>query len=122
MSVTGPDFISFQVRDLAASAAFYEEHLGLTRLPISNPEAVIFATKPIALAVRNPFAGVDLDAVPQLGAGVGIWLHDNDATGLHQRLAGAGVQIVQEPFDGPFGRTFAFRDLDGYVITIHDKA
>lgn len=120
MTITGPSFISIQVRDLAAAAAFYEEHLGLTRLPIPNPAAVVFSTKPIAFAVRNPFPGVDLDAAP-LGAGVGIWLHDADAAGLHDRLAAAGVPITTEPFDSPFGRTFAFRDLDGYVITIHDK-
>ena len=28
MPVTGPDFISIQVRDLDVSAAFYEQHLG----------------------------------------------------------------------------------------------
>jgi predicted enzyme related to lactoylglutathione lyase len=27
--------------------------------------------------------------------------------------------IVTPPFDGPFGRTFAFADPDGYVITVH---
>ena len=25
-----------------------------------------------------------------------------------------------EPFDGPFGRTFSFRDPDGYVLTAHE--
>ena len=28
--------------------------------------------------------------------------------------------IVTPPFDGPFGRTFALADPDGYVITVHD--
>ena len=31
MPVTGPDFISLQVRDLESSAAFYENYLGLVR-------------------------------------------------------------------------------------------
>ena len=44
MPVSGPDFVSLQVRDLAASAAFYEQHLSLTRLPVPNPDAVVFAT------------------------------------------------------------------------------
>ena len=30
-----------------------------------------------------------------------------------------GVTVVTEPFDGPFGRTFAFADPDGYVVTVH---
>jgi predicted enzyme related to lactoylglutathione lyase len=41
---------------------------------------------------------------------------------LHDRLAADGVTIVTAPFDGPFGRTFAFADPDGYVITAHDGA
>jgi predicted enzyme related to lactoylglutathione lyase len=31
------------------------------------------------------------------------------------------VPILTPPFDGPFGRTFTFADLDGYTVTIHDK-
>jgi predicted enzyme related to lactoylglutathione lyase len=30
-----------------------------------------------------------------------------------------GVTLVTAPSDGPFGRTFAFADPDGYVITVH---
>lgn len=122
MTISSPDFISLQVRDLAAAASFYEEKVGLTRLPAPNPHAEVFDTKPVAFAVRTPMPGVDLDAHTQLGVGVGIWLHDDDAAGLHGRLVAGGVEIVQEPIDGPFGFTFAFRDLDGYVITIHDRA
>jgi predicted enzyme related to lactoylglutathione lyase len=122
MTVTGPDFISLQVRDLEASAAFYEERLGLTRAPAPNPQAVVFTTSPIAFAVRKPLPGVDLDGRPVLGAGVGVWLHTDDARGLHERLVAADVEIVQPPMDGPFGVTFTFRDPDGYAITVHDKA
>ncbi len=38
---------------------------------------------------------------------------------LYDDLAKHGVTIVTAPFDGPFGRTFAFADPDGYVITVH---
>jgi predicted enzyme related to lactoylglutathione lyase len=37
-------------------------------------------------------------------------------------MAAAGAAIVQEPFDGPFGTTFVFRDLDGYLVTVHDRS
>ena len=40
MTALGPDFISLQVRDLEASAAFYTEHLGLVRAPVSPEHAV----------------------------------------------------------------------------------
>ncbi len=123
MTVTGPDFLALQVRDLDRAADFYETHLGLRRLPVTPPGAVVFDTKPISFAVREPLPGVDLDAAtPRPGLGVALWLHADDAQALHDRLAVADVPIVAAPFDGPFGRTFTFADPDGYAITIHDKA
>lgn len=122
-AVTGPDFLALQVRDVDAAAAFYETHLGLRRAPASPPQAVVFATTPIAFAVRSPLPGVDLDAVtPRPGAGVALWLHADDAQDLHDELAAAGVPILAAPADGPFGRTFTFADPDGYAVTIHDRA
>ncbi|WOP19058.1 VOC family protein [Raineyella sp. LH-20] len=121
MTTTGPDFVSFQVRDREASAQFYEKTVGLTRLPVPNPAAAVFSAGGVSFAVRAPFPGVDLDAVGQLGAGIGVWFHAPDATGLHARLVAQGVPIVQAPFEGSFGTQFAFRDPDGYVVTIHSK-
>ena len=122
-AVTGPDFIALQVRDLDASAAFYEARLGLRRAPVSPPHAIVFATTPIALAVREPLPGTDLDAIaPRPGAGVALWLHADDAQGLHDALVTAGVPVLVPPVDGPFGRTFTFADPDGYAVTVHDRA
>jgi predicted enzyme related to lactoylglutathione lyase len=121
--VTGPDFLALQVRDVPAAAAFYETHLGLRRAPASPPGAVVFATTPIAFAVRSPLPGVDLDAItPRPGAGVALWLHADDAQGLHDALVAAGVPVVAPPVDGPFGRMFTFTDPDGYAVTVHDRA
>ena len=117
----GPDFISLQVRDIDAAAAFYEERVGLRRAPASPPHAVVFATEPIAFAVRESVPDTDLDA-GQPGLGIAIWVKVDVAQALHDQLAAQGVAIVTAPFDGPFGRTFAVSDLDGYVITIHDGA
>ncbi|WP_035855818.1 VOC family protein [Cryptosporangium arvum] len=122
MTTIGPDFVSFQVRDREASARFYQELVGLNRLPDPNPHASAFSAGNGAFAVRDPLPGTDLDALGQLGAGVGVWFHNDDAAGVHARLAEQGVPIEQEPFEGPFGLTFAFRDPDGYVVTIHSKA
>ncbi len=121
MAVTGPDFISLQVRDLERSAAFYEQCLGLKRSDAGPPHAVVFGTKPFAFALRDLVPGVDLDVVPQPGIGAAIWLHATDVQVIHDALVTAGRTIVSAPIDGPFGRTFTFADPDGYQITLHDR-
>ena len=122
MAVTGPDFISLQVRDLERSATFYEQYLGLVRSPAGPPHAVVFDTKPIAFAVRDLVPGVDLDAVAQPGIGAAVWLHADDVQAIHDALVADGHTIVTAPIDGPFGRTFTFADPDGYQVTLHDRA
>jgi len=122
MPVTGPDFISLQVRDLAASQAFYEQYLGLVRSQAGPPHAVVFETTPIAFALRDIVAGTDLASVPQPGIGAAIWLHATDVQAIHDALVADGNTIVSVSIDGPFGRTFTFADPDGYHITLHDRA
>lgn len=122
MPVTGPDFISLQARDLAASQAFYERYLGLVRSPAGPPHAVVFDTTPIAFALRDIAPGTDLTDMDQPGIGTAIWLHATDVQAIHDALLADGHTIVAEPIDGPFGRTFTFADPDGYRITLHDRA
>ncbi|WP_144761099.1 VOC family protein [Curtobacterium sp. 9128] len=122
MPVTGPDFINLQATDLAASQAFYERYLGLVRSPAGPPHAVVFETKPIAFALRDVIPGTDIESTPQPGIGVAIWMHATDVQQIHDALVADGHTIVTAPFDGPFGRTFAFADPDGYQITLHDRA
>jgi len=116
-AVTGPDFVALQVKDLRRSRAFYLDQLGLRAAPFSPPGAVVFDTHPIPFAVREPL--VDLNASPRLGWGVSLWLAADDAQGLHDRLATAGVPILQPPTRGPFGLQFSFSDPDGYTVTVH---
>ncbi|WP_282202860.1 VOC family protein [Kitasatospora fiedleri] len=122
MPATGPDFLSLQARDLAASQAFYERYLGLVRSPAGPPHAVVFATRPIAFALRELVPGTDLDSAARPGIGTAIWLHATDVQTVHDALAADGHTIVSAPIDGPFGRTFTFADPDGYHVTLHDRA
>ncbi|GAA1928511.1 VOC family protein [Microbacterium aoyamense] len=122
MPVTGPDFISLQTTDLAASHEFYERHLGLVRSPAGPPHAVVFETTPIAFALREVVPGTDITATPQPGIGVALWLHATDVQEIHDALVADGRTIVSAPVDGPFGRTFTFADPDGYHVTLHDRA
>lgn len=122
MPVTGPDFLSLQVRDLDASHAFYARYLGLERSPAGPPHAVVFTTTPIAFALRDLAPGTDLSGVAQPGIGAAVWLHATDVQQIHDALVADGHRIVMDPIDGPFGRTFAFADPDGYHVTLHDRA
>jgi predicted enzyme related to lactoylglutathione lyase len=119
----GPDFVAFQVRDVEASARFYEEVVGLHRLPAPNPAAAVFSTGPgSSFAVRTPLPGVDLEAGTPLGYGVGVWFHQEDALAVHARLLAGGGEVVEGPLEGPFGTQFSFRDPDGYLVTLHSRA
>lgn len=118
--VTGPSFIALQVHDLERAANFYETKLGLRRAPQAPPGAVVFVTTSIPFAVRLPSPGTDLDS-GQPGLGVALWLAATNASDLHDQLAADDVPMVTEPFVGPFGLTFAFRDPDGYTVTVHQS-
>lgn len=59
---------------LERSAQFYEEYLGLRRSPAGPPHAVVFDTRPVAFAVREPLAGFDPASVAQPGEGASLWL------------------------------------------------
>ena len=91
------------------------------RNPAGPPHAVVFDTKPIAFAVREPLPGVDLSAIEQPGIGIAVWMHAPDAQQIHDSLAEDGITILTEPFEGPFGLTFTFADPDGYPITLHTR-
>lgn len=111
----GPDFISLQVRDFAASRAFYTEMLGFSvDSRFDAPDFVLFDTTTIPFALSQ--AKVNL---PQPGLGVILWIDCDEVDELHARLEAAGTTIITPPFDGPFGRTFVFADPDGYRITVN---
>jgi len=112
----GPDFFNLQVRDLAASRAFYTDVLGLLIDPrFDTSEAVAFETTTIPFALSQPKS--PLEPAPQPGWGVTLWIDCDDVDGLAAKLAAAGATIIHPPADGPFGRHVVFADPDGYRIT-----
>jgi predicted enzyme related to lactoylglutathione lyase len=119
--ISGPGFVSLQVRDVAAAADFYEHTVGLKRDPLAFPGAVAFLSTPIPFAVRAAPPGVNLDSLPTPGLGIALWFKAADGQAAHDALSKAGVTILKPPFDGPFGRTFIFADLDGYPITVYER-
>jgi predicted enzyme related to lactoylglutathione lyase len=113
----GPDFVALQVRDLQASANFYQNILGFLPEATSPPEAVLFKTSPIPLALRNPLRPVP--STGPLGLGLSLWIACDNADELHKTISDRGGIVLGTPADGPFGRFFALQDPDGYVLTFH---
>lgn len=113
----GPSFVALQVRDLAASAKFYKEVYGFEAADRSPPGAVVFATRPIALALREPLR--PLPGSGPLGTGVVLWVACDDADALHDAIVERGGKVLAPLADGPFGRFFVAGDPDGYAITFH---
>src|SRR3954464_5779152 len=94
MPATGPDFLSLQARDLAASRVFYEQYLGLVRSQAGPPHAVVFEPNPIAFALRDVVPGTDLASAAQPGIGAAIWLHGTNVQAIHDDLVPGGHPIV----------------------------
>ena len=116
----GPDFISLQVRDLAASRTFYTEALGLAvDERFDTPDFVLFDTNSIPFGLSA--ANVSLAEAPQPGLGVTLWIDCDAVDELHTRMQEAGATIIRPPFDSPFGRAFIIADPDGYRITINEN-
>jgi predicted enzyme related to lactoylglutathione lyase len=117
---SSPGFISMAVADVRRSAEFYERYLGLVRDTFDfGPNAVAFVGWP-AFAM-NSSRGPDVPGPAAATSPIQLWWRASDAQALYERVVADGVSILAEPFDGPFGRTFAMADPDGYRVTIYEK-
>ena len=119
--VTGsPGFISIAVSDVARSAAFYERYLGGIRDTFDfGPDSAVFVGWP-TLALSSARRPGQPGPSPETTS-IQLWWRASDAQELHDQAVAGDVHILQEPFDGPFGRTFAMADPDGYRITVYEK-
>jgi predicted enzyme related to lactoylglutathione lyase len=113
-----PGFISMTVSDARRSATFYETYLGAIRDTFDfGPGAVAFVGWP-TFAVNSARGQAGLDAAT---SPIQLWWRAGDVHALYEQAVAGGVTILQEPFDGPFGRTFAMADPDGYRVTVYEK-
>lgn len=122
IDLKGPAFVGLKVRDVKASADFYEKTLGLRRDPAVFPNgAVAFLTYPIPFGLTQLPPDRSADNIHHPIDSPGIWFKAADSQMVHDVLVEVGVTILKAPFDGRFGRQFMFVDPDGYVITIYDR-
>jgi len=118
--LSGPDFISLQVRNLSASRTFYTKILGFkTDSRFDAPDFVLFDTNSIPFGLSE--ARVNIDEAPHPGWGVTLWIDCDRVDELYAKLEAEGATIITPPYDSPFGRAFVFADPDGYRITANEN-
>lgn len=116
--MSGIDFVTLQVRDRKGAAGFLETHLGWTRAPGGPPHAVVFATEPIPVAVREPSEDLPVDQRP--GVDIPLWVKVDDTRPTASRMRAAGVELLDEVTQWPFGWTTTIVGPEGHQFTLHD--
>jgi predicted enzyme related to lactoylglutathione lyase len=106
----GLNFILMHVSNVAEAATFYTEKLGLT-IEDQGPDFVQFkqptgvgATLALSKAESAPSSGTEL------------WWYVDDADASLATLQAKGVEVVDQPKNEPFGRTFSIKAPEGYTL------
>jgi predicted enzyme related to lactoylglutathione lyase len=108
-------WLGLVVKDIPAATEFYTQKLGLTldeKESIPNYYSQFVTQGGAILALIN---GFDQEGINQ-PFDTGLIVADVDAVFTHWQTA--GVEMISEPRDMPFGRTFLLRTPDGHVLRV----
>lgn len=108
--IRGVAFNMLLTEDMPRARQFFTDKLGLTTEDDQGDIFSQFTTREGSLwgiAARDSLSGP---------LGVEVYFAVTDADEAYQTWKSRGVEMVTEPWDAPFGRTFAFKDADGRVL------
>ncbi len=98
-----------------------EPRLAHVVLRASDPErAEAFYREAFGVEPSPGFSFVAAEGAPTANAELAFTVRDLDAA--HARATAAGAQVVRAPADVPSGRSAAYRDLDGNLVTLAEPA
>ena len=110
-------FVGLHVRDFGASAWFYREAFGVEfrqgQAPEPHAEVSWRDGAYLHLALFPAEPGVTQNAE------IGFYVDQLDEA--HARAVAGGAEVVREPRDEPWGRTAAYRDPDGNLVTLTQR-
>ena len=119
--------VTIYARDIARSAHFYGEILGLTesyRFPVTGvAEHIEYAVGQTTIAISSP-AGLVAHGMPAASAGhpCEIGLKTDDIQQVFAQLRSAGVSILKEPAASAAGNWYGYcADPDGNWISIYQN-
>ncbi len=117
--VTGIGGLFFRAKDPEALAAWYEKHLGVSRVP-SDYETQPW-TQQAGPTVFAPFsADTDYFGRPEQAWMVNFRINDMDA--MVAQLEGAGITVEQDMAEYPNGRFARIHDPEGNPIELWEPA
>ena len=109
-------FAILQVSDLRRSVGFYRDLLGF-ELTYAFPSEADPAY--VSLALDGGKLALGRADGPVESASASIWLYTDDCDAAVAELRAAGVRILAQPSDQPWGeRVASVADPDGYVVHI----
>ena len=96
--------------DVPRARRFFTEKLGLSTEEDEGDTFSQFTT-------RDGTLWAVMQAPPETPEhGVALYLTVDDVDATYATWKSRGVEMVTEPWNAPFGRTFAFKDADGRVL------
>jgi predicted enzyme related to lactoylglutathione lyase len=111
-------WLGLVVKDIPAATEFYIQKLGLT---LDKAESIPnfysqFVTQ--GGAILGLINGFEQEGINQPFDTAFIV---NDVDAAYNQWQTAGVEMVSEPHDMPFGRTFLFRTPDGQILRVMSR-
>ena len=108
--IQGLTYAILTTPDMPRAKRFFTEQLGLG---MEEEQGEVFSQ----FTTREGTLWALMQAPPDAGgAGVELYLQVADPDAAYRTWRERGVEMVTEPHDEPFVRTFAFRDPDGRVL------
>jgi predicted enzyme related to lactoylglutathione lyase len=105
--ITGLTYALLTTDDVPRARRFFAEKLGLSTEDDMGDEFSQFTTREGSLwAILKAEPGTPPHSVK-------VYLSVDDVDRAYADWKERGVEMVSEPWDAPFGRTFAFKDADG---------
>lgn len=113
MAVRQLNFVGLTVKDVAKATEFYTDKLGLKVISERSQPGVF---TPFALNGGAMFGVFNAIEVPGITQPYEVAFEVDDVDAACRKWKAAGVEIVSEPHDMPFGRTFHIRTPDGHIL------